>query len=122
MVAELAPWAIKSIEKLQKAFLWQGMEAVSASNKCRSKVTRTRPIELGGLGIIDLTTFGYTSCACVGSGSKEWMTHAPGICFLARRSMRCVACSTSQYMFRSAVAGACCSGWTSGSMERPSRK
>lgn len=54
----LSPWAIREIDRRRRAFLWSGSETV-AGGRCRVAWTIvSRPRELGGLGIIDLTRMG----------------------------------------------------------------
>jgi hypothetical protein len=60
IVVEVAPWIRCAIHKLRRPFIWSGSDQVQGG-KCLvawSKVTR--PAELGGLGVVDLATMGYT--------------------------------------------------------------
>ena len=54
----LSRWAVKSIDKLRRAFIWTGSDE-AGGGKCKvSWVNVCRPKELGGLGISDLTKVG----------------------------------------------------------------
>ena len=54
----LSPWAISAIDKLRRAFIWAGTDAV-AGGKCKvAWPLVTRPRDLGGLGISDLRQTG----------------------------------------------------------------
>jgi hypothetical protein len=56
---EVSPWIYHEIDRLHRAFMWAGSNKVKGG---KSKVTWSwvaRPLELGGLGILDLTTLGY---------------------------------------------------------------
>jgi hypothetical protein len=55
----VSPWIIKLIEKIQRAFIWTGSETTNGG-QCMVAWSRVkRPTELGGLGILELTTLGY---------------------------------------------------------------
>lgn len=50
----LSPWAINSIDKLRRSFIWSGSDSVSGA-RCKVAWTKVRmPKELGGLGTADL--------------------------------------------------------------------
>jgi hypothetical protein len=54
----LSAWAIESIGKLRRSFIWTGSTSISAG-KCRvAWEVVCRPKELGGLEVIDLRRFG----------------------------------------------------------------
>ncbi|WVZ66620.1 hypothetical protein U9M48_015811 [Paspalum notatum var. saurae] len=54
----LSPWAIGAIDKLRGSFLWSG-SAISVAGRCKVAWPRLcRPIEYGGLGILDLRLMG----------------------------------------------------------------
>jgi hypothetical protein len=54
----LSPWAIKAIDKLRRAFIWAGSEAV-AGGKCKvAWLVVCLPKQLGGLGVSDLRRVG----------------------------------------------------------------
>jgi hypothetical protein len=55
----LSEWAIKQIDKRRRAFIWAGTKLCSGG-KCKvAWPVVWRPLELGGLGLIDLHFFGY---------------------------------------------------------------
>lgn len=55
---KLDPWALRALEKIMKAFLWSGTEMVS-SGKCAVAWAQVqRPLQLGGLGVLDPVCFG----------------------------------------------------------------
>jgi hypothetical protein len=59
IAVKVHPGALKDIDRLRRAFVWAGSDKVAGS-RCLvvwSKITR--PSELGGLGVLDLTTMGY---------------------------------------------------------------
>jgi hypothetical protein len=59
---ELPPWLIKALTKIMKAFLWSGADQVQ-SGKCLVAWCRVQqPLDLGGLGILDLKLMGITLC------------------------------------------------------------
>jgi hypothetical protein len=62
MAVKVAPWINKAVDKLRNAFIWTGTDTVQGV-KCLVAWSRvTRPSELGGLGVLDLTTLGYALC------------------------------------------------------------
>jgi hypothetical protein len=59
---ELPPWLIKALTKIMKAFLWSGADQVQ-SGKCLVAWCQVQqPLDLGGLGILDLKLMGITLC------------------------------------------------------------
>lgn len=50
---KLDPWAIKALEKIMKAFLWSGTEVVSSGKCSVAWAYVQRPLQLGGLGVLD---------------------------------------------------------------------
>jgi hypothetical protein len=54
----LSSWAIECIEKLRRAFIWAGADAVSEGRCKVAWQTVCRPRELGGLGVVDLRRVG----------------------------------------------------------------
>jgi len=59
MVITLSPWVIQCIDKRRRAFLWAGSDSVSGGKCSLAWPKVCRPPELGGLGLLDLQTFGY---------------------------------------------------------------
>jgi hypothetical protein len=47
------------VDKFRRAFIWSGSETVQGGRCLVARKKVTRPVELGGLGILDLTTLGY---------------------------------------------------------------
>lgn len=60
--ARPAPWAIKAIEKLMKAFIWQGTSSVAGGNSTVAWEKVCRPTDMGGLSIPNLKLQGYALC------------------------------------------------------------
>jgi hypothetical protein len=54
----LTPWAIKKIDKLRRSFLWKGDKDAKGGHCLFNWKTCCAPKELGGLGIMDLSSFG----------------------------------------------------------------
>jgi hypothetical protein len=49
----------KAIDKLRRAFIWTGTDTVLGGHCLVAWPRVTQPVELGGLGVVDLTTMGY---------------------------------------------------------------
>jgi hypothetical protein len=58
IAVEVSLWIYHEIDRLHRAFVWTGSDTVKGG---QSKVTWlwVAPLELGGLGILDLTTLRY---------------------------------------------------------------
>jgi hypothetical protein len=56
----LSPWAIKSIDKLHRAFIWSGSNAVSGGRCKVAWEVVCRPQDLSDLGVSDLRRVGVT--------------------------------------------------------------
>jgi hypothetical protein len=59
IVVVMSPWILKLIVKLQRAFIWAGSELANGGQCLVAWSRVTRPTELGGLGVLDLTTMAY---------------------------------------------------------------
>lgn len=59
MALEIPKWAIKAIEKIIRAFLWRGRKEARGGHCPIAWDCVTRPLQLGGLGIHNLTTLGW---------------------------------------------------------------
>jgi hypothetical protein len=59
IAVKVSPWIYRAIDKLRRDFIWTGTELASGGKCLVAWAKVKRPIELGGLGIIDLTTLGY---------------------------------------------------------------
>ena len=57
MVVAISPWALKCIDKRRRAFLWSGTEEVPGGKCMVGWPGVCRPVDLGGLGIMDLQIF-----------------------------------------------------------------
>jgi hypothetical protein len=59
IVVRVTPGIIKAIDKVRQSLIWSGME-LAFGGQCRVAWRAvTRPLELGSLSILDLTTLGY---------------------------------------------------------------
>jgi mannosylglycoprotein endo-beta-mannosidase len=56
MATDLPTWAIKSVDKIRRAFLWRGRKEAKGGHCLIAWPKVCRPRELGGLGIADLRT------------------------------------------------------------------
>ncbi|GJN11283.1 hypothetical protein PR202_ga29462 [Eleusine coracana subsp. coracana] len=55
----LPPWTIRAIDKFRKGFVWSGTPAVSGGRCLVAWQKVCRPVDLGGLGILDLSKHSY---------------------------------------------------------------
>jgi hypothetical protein len=53
----LPPWVQKALVKIMKAFLWRGTDTVQAGKCLVAWPYVQSPLEMGGLGVLDLSTF-----------------------------------------------------------------
>ncbi|WVZ79231.1 hypothetical protein U9M48_026835 [Paspalum notatum var. saurae] len=70
MALELPKWVIKAINKLRRAFLWKGRKAINGGHWLVAWDRVQRPLDLGGLGILDLETMGWA--LVMGSSTLFW--------------------------------------------------
>ena len=54
----LLPWAISALNKLMKAFVWKGTNVVKGGHCLVAWTQVQRPMELEGLGLLDLRCMG----------------------------------------------------------------
>jgi hypothetical protein len=59
MAIDLPPWAIKAVDKIRRGFLWKGRRDVQGGHCSVAWVKVCRPIELGGLGLVDIRSFSW---------------------------------------------------------------
>jgi hypothetical protein len=62
IVVRVHPWIVKMVDKFHRAFIWSGSDSVHGGCCLVAWSKVTRPLELGGLGVLDLTTLGYALC------------------------------------------------------------
>jgi hypothetical protein len=60
----LSPWAVDTIDKLRRAFVWSGSESVGGGRCKVAWETVCRPRDLGGLGVSDLRRAGIALRVC----------------------------------------------------------
>jgi hypothetical protein len=59
LAVTVSPWIYNAIDRVRLSYVWAGTSTASGG-KCMVAWARvTRPVELGGLGILDPTTMGY---------------------------------------------------------------
>ena len=56
---DVPKWLLRAIDKMRRAFLWKGRRQVNGEHCPVAWERACRPIELGGLGIHNLETFGW---------------------------------------------------------------
>jgi hypothetical protein len=55
----VSPWIYHAIDKVQRAFILTGTSEARGGQCMVSRAKVARPVELGRLGVLDLTTLGY---------------------------------------------------------------
>jgi hypothetical protein len=74
----LSPWAVETIDKLRRAFIWSGAESVGGGRCKVAWETVCRPRDLGSLGVSDLRRAGIALRV-----RWEWQARTerrPGLC------------------------------------------
>uniref|UniRef100_A0A0A8XQ40 Uncharacterized protein n=1 Tax=Arundo donax TaxID=35708 RepID=A0A0A8XQ40_ARUDO len=56
---DIPKWVIRAIDKKRRAFLWKGRDSVNGGNCLVSWDKVCRPLDLGGLGILNLEVLGW---------------------------------------------------------------
>jgi hypothetical protein len=59
IVVLVSPWIYQAIDKLCRAFSWNVTSSVWGGQCLVSWTKVMLPVDMGGLGVIDLTTMGY---------------------------------------------------------------
>jgi hypothetical protein len=60
IVVKVSPWIIKMVDKLRRAFIWTNFDMVQGGQCIVAWRRVIRLVELGGLGVLDLSTLDYT--------------------------------------------------------------
>jgi hypothetical protein len=106
----LSQWAVQQIDKRRRAFLWSGADSYTGG-KCRVSWPGVYwPIDLGGLGVIDLRFFGFALRL-----RWEWLARTePERCWvsLPHRKEKCVAAMCAASMSMIVGDGASARLWT----------
>jgi hypothetical protein len=54
------PWILRAMDKIRGDFIWTGTDTTLGGQCLVAWSKVARPVELGGLGVLDLTTLGYS--------------------------------------------------------------
>jgi hypothetical protein len=59
IVVKIAPDILHDIDRIRHSFVWIGFDNAIGGQCIVASAKVTRPVDLSGLGVIDVATFGY---------------------------------------------------------------
>jgi hypothetical protein len=60
IAVKVSLWILRAIDRLRRGFTWTGSNSTTGGQCMVAWRSVARLVELGGLGVIDLATMGYT--------------------------------------------------------------